>query len=69
MNDETLNRLTSALERIADAQEAQVALLRELQDIEIRKAQLADTELELKGLIRSYRTMMRNLPTSQEQAP
>lgn len=68
MSDETLNRLTSALERIADAQEAQAKLLQELSDIKTRKERLEDEELELKGLIRSYRTMMRNLPNSQEQA-
>lgn len=67
MNKEKLDYLVSALERIANAQEAQVKILQDLQQVERRKEKLTDEELELKGLIRSYRMMIRDLQVTKEE--
>lgn len=66
MNEKMLGSLVAAIERIANAQEEQVRLLQELHDIKAHRKQLDDDELELKGLIRSYRMMIRELQVTKE---
>lgn len=67
MNDEMAGYVVAAIERIANAQEAQVKFLQDSLDLRTRRQQLDDEELELKGLIRSYRMMIRDLQVAKEE--